>query len=77
MISGGLVTQYTGTITLTFGAGLPAGNYTFTVNTAGGKIPGLVDAAGNADRAALRRELHAPVSSRSTSRTCRCRTATA
>ena len=45
--SGGFITAYTGTINLTFGAGLPAGNYTFTVHTAGGLIPGLVDAAGN------------------------------
>ncbi len=45
--SNGFTTAYTGTINLTFGTGLPAGNYTFTVHTAGGLIPGLVDAAGN------------------------------
>ena len=45
--SGGFITAYTGTINLTFGTGLPAGSYTFTVHTAGGLIPGLVDAAGN------------------------------
>ena len=45
--SGGFIVAYTGTINLTFATGLPAGNYTFTVHTAGGHIPGLVDAAGN------------------------------
>ncbi len=45
--SGGFITAYTGTINLTFGTGLPAGNYTFTAHTAGGLIPGLDDAAGN------------------------------
>ena len=61
MISGGLVTQYTGTITLTFGAGLPAGNYTFTVNTKSGNIPGLLDAVGNPIARSPSREFHAPV----------------
>ena len=59
--SGGFITAYTGTINLTIGTGLPAGNYTFTVNTAGGLIPGLVDAAGNPIPQAFTRTFDAPV----------------
>jgi hypothetical protein len=47
VISGGFITQYTGTITLTFAAGLPNGSYNFVAHTTDTKYPGLVDAAGN------------------------------
>ncbi len=45
--TGNFIFAYAGAINLTFGPGLPAGNYVFTAHTAGGNIPGLTDAAGN------------------------------
>lgn len=47
-LNGTNIQSYKGRIDLKFAAGLPAGNYTFTVHTNELQYPGLVDAAGNA-----------------------------